>query len=109
MHVPGVRQWMGAVGWELVEDEFMTLPEAADAAAQLAALEALAQAFAKAKEAERAAELEARSLYLTPYLPTSPHRPNPNPSPSPYPSPNPNPNPNPRRARRKLPTASLRR
>merc|ERR1719311_1644350 len=34
----------------------MTLPEAADAAAQLAALEALAQAFAKAKEAE----LEAR-------------------------------------------------
>ena len=31
VHVPGVRQWMGAVGWELVEDEFMTLPEAADA------------------------------------------------------------------------------
>ena len=60
VHVPGVRQWMGAVGWELAEDEFMTLPEAADAAAQLAALEALAQAFAKAKEAERVAELEAR-------------------------------------------------
>ena len=27
VHVPGVRQWMGAVGWELVEEEFMTLPE----------------------------------------------------------------------------------
>merc|ERR1719310_1867508 len=60
VHVPGVRQFMGAIGWELVEDEFMQLPDAADAAAQVAAVDTLTNAFAAAKQAERVAELEAR-------------------------------------------------
>merc|ERR1719181_447726 len=59
VHVPGVRQFMGAIGWELVEDEFMQLPDAADAAAQVAAVDTLTNAFAAAKQAERVAELDA--------------------------------------------------
>ena len=68
VHVPGVRQFMGAIGWQLVEDEFLQLPDTADAARQLAALEALVQACASAKEAARTADLEARTRGLTALL-----------------------------------------
>ena len=68
VHVPGVRPFMGAIGWQLVEDEFLQLPDTADAAGQLAALEALLQACASAKEAARTADLEARTRGLTALL-----------------------------------------
>jgi len=60
VHVVGARQFMMAIGWSLVEDEFLQLPDSADAAAQVTAVNGLMQACAAAVEARRVAELEAR-------------------------------------------------
>jgi len=60
VHVPGARQFLRAIGWALVEEEFLQLPIEADAGKQVAAVAALAEAALKAQEARRVAELEAR-------------------------------------------------
>ena len=69
VHVPGARQFLRAIGWQLVAapeggpKEFLELPVAADAAAQAAAqveaVAALGAAVVAAQEARRKAELEA--------------------------------------------------
>ena len=62
--VPGARQFMRAIGWKLVETEFLQLPVEGDGAAQATAQEAavatLVRACAAAAEQRRLAELEAR-------------------------------------------------
>lgn len=62
--VPGARQFLRAVGWQLVETEFLQLPVEGDgvaqSAAQSAAVAQLASAVTAAAEARRVAELEKR-------------------------------------------------
>jgi hypothetical protein len=64
VHVPGARQFLRAIGWKLVEAEFLQLPlegdGAAQAAAQVKAVEELVAACAAALQARNRAELEAR-------------------------------------------------
>ena len=62
--VPGARQFLCAIGWQLVESENLMLPLEGDGAAQAAALtaavEVLVQGAAAAAEQRRRDELEAR-------------------------------------------------
>ena len=62
--VPGARQFLRALGWALVESEFLQLPVegdgAAQAAKQVAAVAALAAASAAETEARRLAEVAER-------------------------------------------------
>ena len=64
VHVMGTRQFLRAIGWQIVESEFLELPVegdgAAQAAAQVASVEALVSACANAASARRQAELDER-------------------------------------------------
>jgi len=64
VHVPGARQFLVALGWQLVEAEFLELSVEGDgvaqAAAQVSAVEALVAACAAAAAAKAKAEMEAR-------------------------------------------------
>ena len=62
--VPGARQFLRAIGWQLVETEFLSLPLEGDGVAQATKQQSevatLLQASADAVERRRLAELEAR-------------------------------------------------
>lgn len=62
--VPGARQYLRALGWQLVETEFLELPVegdgAAQAAAQVSAVDTLAKATVAAQQARQKQEMEAR-------------------------------------------------
>ena len=64
VYVPGARQFLRANGWVLVETEYLQLPIEGDgvaqAAAQVAAVEALRQACEAAVAAKNREEMEAR-------------------------------------------------
>jgi len=64
VHVKGARQFLRALGWQLVETEFLQLPVEGDgatqAAAQQAAVTQLTAAVAAASEKRRIEELESR-------------------------------------------------
>lgn len=60
VHVAGARQFLRAIGWQLVEEEFLQLPPEADAAAQVAAIKDLTAKCAAAAEQRRIDELNAR-------------------------------------------------
>uniref|UniRef100_A0A7S3AWU9 UBA domain-containing protein n=2 Tax=Haptolina ericina TaxID=156174 RepID=A0A7S3AWU9_9EUKA len=60
VHVAGARQFLRAIGWELVEGEFLQLPMEADGAAQVSAIQELTAMAAKAAEQRRVDELAAR-------------------------------------------------
>jgi len=64
VHVAGARQFLRALGWQLVETEFLQLPVdgdgSAQAAVQSAAVTQLTSSVVAATEARRVAELEAR-------------------------------------------------
>ena len=62
--VPGARQFLRALGWRLVETEFLELPVegdgAAQAAAQVGAVDALTKAAVAAQKAREQEEMQAR-------------------------------------------------
>lgn len=66
--VPGARQFLRAIGWQLIETEFLQLPVEGDgvaqSAAQSAAVAQLASAVTAAAEARRVAELEKKKKEL---------------------------------------------
>ncbi|KAL1508450.1 hypothetical protein AB1Y20_004553 [Prymnesium parvum] len=60
VHVAGARQFLRAIGWQLVEGEYLQLPLEVDAASQVKAIADLAAMAAAAQEQRRVDELNAR-------------------------------------------------
>lgn len=60
VHVQGARQFLRAIGWELVETEFLLLPASVDGASQVQAIQELTALAVAAQEKRRVDELAAR-------------------------------------------------